>query len=154
MPDYKNGKIYAIRSKQTPQQYIGSTCRTLRQRFSAHKSAFKLKQVNDKVRVGQAHNILKYDDCYIELIENFPCESKKELLDREGYFIRRVPCVNIQIHGRTMEEYIKDNEEKLKRQSKEYYEKNKEELIIKGRQYKKDNVEKLKEKRKEYDEKK
>jgi predicted GIY-YIG superfamily endonuclease len=40
--DYKNGKIYAIRSHQTDEIYIGSTTQSLSKRFSNHKSKYKL----------------------------------------------------------------------------------------------------------------
>jgi hypothetical protein len=39
--DYKNGKIYAIRSYQTEDIYIGSTLQTLTKRLSKHKDQFK-----------------------------------------------------------------------------------------------------------------
>ena len=39
--DYKNGKIYTIRSFQTDKYYIGSTCTMLSKRFSNHKSNYK-----------------------------------------------------------------------------------------------------------------
>ena len=41
MPDYKNGKIYVIKSKETEDVYIGSTCSKLNIRLSHHKSAYR-----------------------------------------------------------------------------------------------------------------
>jgi len=38
---YKNGKIYRIVCNQTGLQYIGSTCKTLKQRLQQHKTSFK-----------------------------------------------------------------------------------------------------------------
>ena len=125
MTDYKKGKIYAIKSKETEEVYIGSTCSTLKDRFCKHKSAFK----TGKKRIGEARKILKYADAYIELIEECSCETKRELLDKEGEVIKNTPnCVNTQIQGRTMAQYRIDNAEKLKQQSKEYREKNKEKV--------------------------
>ena len=122
MTDYKNGKIYKITSTETEDVYIGSTCATLNTRLINHKSAFK----TGKKRIGTAKNILKYSDACIKLIENFPCGTKKELLDREGEIIKNTPnCINIQIQGRTMAEYREDNKEKLKQQSADYRTKNK-----------------------------
>ena len=74
--DYKNGKIYAIRSHQTEQIYIGSTTQPLTKRLSKHKAQ------NCSSRL-----ILQYEDAYIELIENFPCESKTDL---ENDFILKI----------------------------------------------------------------
>jgi len=125
MTDYKKGKIYVIKSKETEKVYIGSTCATLKTRLINHKSAFR----TSKKRIGEARHILKYADAYIELIENCSCETKRELLEREGEVIKNTPnCVNTQIQGRTMAQYRIDNAEKLKQQSKEYRENNKEKV--------------------------
>lgn len=127
MTDYKNGKIYVIKSKETEEVYIGSTCANLMKRFSSHNSDYKRSILGVKFRNSCSGKILKYADAFIELIENFPCDTKKELLDREGHFIRTTPnCINTQIQGRTMKEYREDNDEKLKEQGKEYRIKNKE----------------------------
>lgn len=126
--------------------YIGSTCDKLNKRMSAHKSRYK----KDKSETKTVNKILKYPDAYIELIENFPCENKRELLDREGYFQKKVPCCNSQIQGRTMKQYRKDNEEKLKKQGKEYREKNKELLKQKHKEwYKGEGAKKYYEKKKQ-----
>jgi hypothetical protein len=125
MPNYQNGKIYVIKSAETADVYIGSTCATLKNRLSKHKSAFRTKAK----RLGTAVKILKYSDAFIELVENWPCQNKKELLDREGTIIKSTPnCVNTQIQGRTMKQYKIDNFEKLKQQQKAYRENNKEML--------------------------
>ena len=153
MTDYKNGKIYAIKSNETDEVYIGSTCDILKGRFCSHKADFKRKLRGEKFRYSTSDKLLKYSDAYIELIEEYPCETKRELLDREGYFIKNTPnCVNTQIQGRTMAEWRVDNAEKIKKYSKEYYEKNREiqnekhkewYYSDKGREY----LERLKEKR-------
>jgi hypothetical protein len=131
MTDYKNGKIYIIKSNETDEFYIGSTCSTLKDRFCKHKSAHKSAYKSSKKHFT-ASKILKYSDAYIELLEDFPCKLKKELLDREGVLMKENPkCVNTQIQGRTMAEYRKDNDEKLKQQGIEYRIKNKE--ILKER---------------------
>jgi hypothetical protein len=107
--DYKNGKIYAIRSHQTEQIYIGSTTQTLTKRLSKHKT----QNCSSKL-------ILQYADAYIELIENFPCNSKEELNKKEGEHIRTNNCVNKNMAGRTIEEY----NEKFKKFQKKYREEN------------------------------
>ena len=147
MTDYKNGKIYVIKSNETEDVYIGSTCATLKTRLINHKSAFK----TGKKRIGEARKILKYADAYIELIENCSCETKRELLDREGEVIKNTPnCVNTQIQGRTMAQYRIDNDEKLKQQGKEYREKNKEMLNEKyNKWYKTDKAKEYYEKQKQ-----
>jgi len=151
MTDYKKGKIYAIKSDETEDVYIGSTCSTLKKRMSSHKADYKRKLKGGNFRSTNSDKILKYADAYIELIEECPCETKRELLDREGEIIKNTPnCVNTQIQGRTMAQYRIDNAEKLKQQEKEYREKNKDMLKQKYADwYKSDKAKAYYEKQKE-----
>jgi hypothetical protein len=119
--DYKNGKIYTIRSYQTDDIYIGSTLQTLTKRLSKHKDSFK-NWKNGKYHYVSSFELIKYDDVYIELIELFPCSSKMELNRREGELIRSMDCVNKRIEGRTKQEYYEDNKEYHKKWVGEYYE--------------------------------
>ena len=65
--EFQNGKIYTIRSFQTEQYYIGSTNhKTLSQRLSKHKANYR-DWLKDKKKYTTSYEILKYDDCYIEL---------------------------------------------------------------------------------------
>ena len=90
--DYQKGQIYAIRSHQTDLIYIGSTCSPLYKRFYEHK-----KKSNNRI----SKQITQYEDAYIELIEDFPCNSKKELNRREGQHMRNAEnCINKKIAGR------------------------------------------------------
>ena len=57
---------------------------------------------------------LGFDDFYIELYENYPCNSKEELNKREGEVIREIGTLNSNIAGRTKEEYKKIYYEKIK----------------------------------------
>ncbi len=103
---YHNGKIYTIRSHQTDKYYIGSTCDALHKRFYQHKQDLK-RSNNGTHHLVSSYEILKFNDCYIELLENFKCESKNELTKREGELIRlnRANAVNIRIDGQTKLEY-------------------------------------------------
>jgi hypothetical protein len=134
MPNYQNGKIYCLRSYQTDDIYIGSTTQPLNERLSKHRFDFK----KQRHRVT-SFEILKYDDCYIELIKTCPCDTKEELLRHEGERIRSIKCVNKNIAGRTDKEYRDDNKEKLLKQKKEYYENNRTELLKKKKEYAKKN---------------
>lgn len=92
-----------------------------------------------------------YNDCKIELIENYPCNNSDELTKREGYWIKNTPnCVNKVIAGRTRQEYKKDNKEYLNEKNKEYNKKNKERLNEIYKQYCIENKDKLSKYRKEY----
>lgn len=98
---YKRGKVYIIRSPQTQMVYYGSTISPLSKRFHTH---------NNDMKHGiycSSHEILKFGDAYIELVENFPCNSKRELNRREGQIQRenRLTCVNLRIAGQTKKEF-------------------------------------------------
>jgi len=148
--DYKNGKIYSIRSYQTDEIYIGSTCTSLSKRLYKHKDVYKRYNEGKRKHIVSAFEILKYDDCYIELIELYPCNSKIELHKREGELIREMDCVNKFIPGRTMKQYYIDNQDKIKQQRKQYYKDNREKIKQKEKQYRIDNQDKIKQQKKQY----
>ena len=86
--DCKQGKIYAIRSHQTDQIYVGSTTQTLAQRLGSHRRNYK-EYLSGKITKGRgicsSFEILKYGDEYIELLEEYPCDNANQLL-RKGVF--------------------------------------------------------------------
>lgn len=91
------GKIYALKSHLTDKVYIGSTIMDLKRRFSNHQSKYRFMDGD----VGTAKELLNYPDVYIELLEDFPCATKKQLLEREGYWISSTyNAVNDYIAGR------------------------------------------------------
>jgi hypothetical protein len=131
MVKYQEAKIYCIRSYQTEQIYVGSTCEPLARRLATHKSNFR-KYQNNKYSYVTVNEILKYGDAYIELIEKFPCEDKEELNKREGHYIRTLDCVNKVVPGRTIKEsqkaYCQSEKGRKKKRyhTKKYYWKYKE----------------------------
>jgi hypothetical protein len=151
--NYKNGKVYVLRSHQTDDVYYGSTCSTLSKRLYNHKCDYKSYSVNKTKSWISSYDIVKYPDVYIELVEECPCESRIQLLKREGEYIRANPCVNKNIAGNTngdTKEYKKQhrlqNLEHYKENIKKYYEANKEHL----KECNKKNYEENKEHYKEY----
>jgi hypothetical protein len=147
MPDYKQGKIYTIRSPNTDKYYIGSTTQPLHKRFYEHKMMSYETTVNVIFDAG---------DAYIELMELCSCNSKNELDKREGELQRehKDKMVNKNIAGRTHAEYVIDNKEavdiyQLQYQSV-YREENKEKKARAHAQYVIDNKEKLAKYQKEY----
>ena len=134
--DYANGKIYTIRSFQTDKYYIGSTTTSLAKRLSKHKGDYRRETLSESSK-----EIVKYEDAYIELLEDYPCCSKNELNKREGQLIRQYKneCVNKNIAGRTKPEYYQDNKEKKKEYFKQYREDNKEAICQKKAEYYKQN---------------
>jgi len=118
MPDYSKGKIYSIRSHLTDDVYIGSTIQRLSDRLAKHKKFYKQWLITKK-HCYSSFKIIEKDpeNCYIELVELYPCNSKNELERREGEIIRATTCVNKNIAGRTKQEWRKDNKEHLKQYS-------------------------------------
>lgn len=150
------GYVYVIRSHQTDDVYYGSTTQMLCKRMASHRACYKC-WLNETKNYVSSYDILKYDDAYIELVEQVNFENKQELTAREGHHIRTNKCVNKRIEGRTQKEwflenkehvaeYIKQYKEDHKQQAKDYREENKEKLNEYAKQWREDN----KEHRKQY----
>ena len=148
MPNYQNGKIYCLRSHQTDKIYIGSTIQNLSQRMAKHRNHYKYKK-----RYLNSYKLMCYDDCYIELLEKYPCNSREELCKKEGEYIRKLNSTNKRIAGRSTKEYYNDNKEKLLNDFKERYNNNKEEVLKKNKEYYEKNKEKVLNINKKYREK-
>lgn len=123
MPNYQNGKIYKIYSYENDDVYYGSTCEELSQRMARHRSCLKSYK-KDYKHYMTSFKILEFESAKIELVENYSCNSKEELLQREGYYIKTYDCVNKNIAGRTKKECNKD-----------WYENNKEQILEKRKEY-------------------
>ena len=84
MPNFQLGKVYKLTNKIDNKIYVGSTCKSLSQRLQGHKDKSK----ENPTQPVYAHiNNIKWDNVDIVLIENYPCDTKKELLYRERYYI-------------------------------------------------------------------
>lgn len=132
------GKIYALKSNQTDKIYIGSTIDRLSNRKAKHK--YKYKQfLKSNYHYVTSFDLIKYDDCYIELLQEINIDNKKELYNIEGEWIKKTKnCINKQIAGRKVSQWWLDNKNKMKiynqRRDKQktkkyhndYYHKNKE----------------------------
>ena len=133
---YKDGKIYRITDVAYTKCYVGSTCETLCRRMARQRERY----IHGKER-GRTVNLLfdefGLENCKIELIQQFSCEDKMELLKQEGYHIRNNNCVNKIIAGRSRAEYWEtykqENKDKIDQKNKKWNE-NKKEYIRKYRQ--------------------
>ena len=143
---YQRGKIYSIRSPHTEMVYYGSTISPLSKRLSGHNNDF------NRGHYCSSQEILALGDAHIELVENYPCNSKNELDRREGQIQRenKQHCINLSIAGRTPKEYYEDCKNDILAQKKEYYEANKEAKIIKVKEYQKIHRDAISEQKKEY----
>ncbi len=164
MPDYSKGQIYTIRNRNDDNKiYVGSTIEPLYKRFYKHKSdSHREEHINMKIYIEVNGD---WTNWYIELYENYPCNSKKELKKREGEVIRLIGTLNSRIEGRNSKEYYIDNSNKIKEQvnqyrienpdvikerKRQYYIKNKDKINEKIKQYRIENPDKMKEKDKQY----
>ena len=158
MNRYEHGKIYRIVDVDYNKCYIGSTCEELSQRMARHRREYKRYTNNPtimKTRSSFLFDEYGVENCKIELIEKYPTNSKEELLQREGFYIKSdKSAVNRCIAGRTKKEYYDetrenhlehkrqhrlDNIEKYKEKDKTYYENNKEKRNEYSRNYYSDN---------------
>jgi len=119
MSKYQNAKIYKIVSPHTDKCYVGSTCKKLKSRLSNHIDDFK----NDS-SVTSKH-ILKFGDYEIVLIENYCCENKEELRNKERFYIQSLNCVNKNIPGRSRKQHYQDTKEEILEYQKHYHQNNK-----------------------------
>ena len=89
---YSNGKIYIIKFKNKDKHiYIGSTITKLNIRFSNHKSSHLYKRNSTSITkyIKKKYNN-DWSKCYIELLLNYPCKSRKELEKKEFGIIRKI----------------------------------------------------------------
>ena len=105
MPNYENGKIYAIKSYTNNNVYIGSTTHLIEKRLKTHVKDLR------RYRKGKYHyissfEIVQFDNCYIELLEAYPCKTKKELEQREGIWIKKTSHLVNRLIAGSREEII------------------------------------------------
>lgn len=129
MINYDDGKIYALRSHHTDNIYIGSTCSPLHKRLYQHKNHYKNYLVG-KFPYLSSFEITKYPDCFIQLMEKCPTNSKMELNKREGELQRaNMNCITnkvVMYGGKDYAKYYyKKNKEKRTSQMKQWRNNNK-----------------------------
>jgi hypothetical protein len=150
MNGYENGKIYKIVGGGLT--YYGSTIQTLEERLRAHKGHYN-KYLRDNKHNYSSFEILKLEDYKIELVEAYPCSSKKELELREKYYITSFECCNQTIPRRTREEYCEANKDKIKKQQQEWgikYREGNEELVKRKKEFYDKHQDEILEYKKEY----
>ena len=175
MSSYREGKIYTIRCKtDVSVVYVGSTIQSLHQRWAGHKRHSVEKNHQNMTLYKWIDG--NFDDWYIELYENYPCDCREELHKREGQVIREIGNINQRIAGRNPKTYYEENRDKERERkakwrqenpdkTKDYYNENKDKIIqnvkewyVNNKEYRKEysknwrnnNTDILKEKQKTY----
>ena len=132
MVNYGKSKIYCIKSYQTDLVYYGSTTQLLCIRIAKHKDHCK-RYVKGTKHYITSYEIIKFEDAYIELLENYPCNTKEELITRERHYIENNKCVNKTIPGRSVAEYYQDHKDRLLKYHAKYRKNNREQINQKQR---------------------
>ena len=123
MNKYQNGKIYKLTCDNSPLIYYGSTSQKLYNRLSGHRNT----------KTCRSRELFEKGKVSIHLVEEYPCNSRKELEARERIYIEfmlnnfdyKIIC-NLQYPSRTKEEYRLINKDKANKRSKEWAMNNKE----------------------------
>lgn len=131
---YENGKIYKITGSGLT--YYGSTIQLLNDRLAQHKHK----------QLCSSKQIFDLGEYKIELVENYSCENKKQLLWRERWYIDNNDCIN-KLNPIISEEEIIEND-KIRKYN--YYHNNIDINIDRQRKYNLINKEKINEKMREY----
>lgn len=123
MVDYGKGKIYKIVVNNTEDEYrpyIGSTTKAyLSQRFVEHRKDYKRYKDGKRNSVSSFILFDKYgiENCEIILIENYPCNSKDELMARERHWYDNIEncnkCKPIRLQSEMLEIYKKSYRREL-----------------------------------------
>ena len=83
--DYKQGKVYIISCNDEPNHfYIGSTCGKLQYRMDVHR-CYAEREPHRKLYKAFTEYGMKHFT--IKLLENYPCNNREELQEREQYWI-------------------------------------------------------------------
>ena len=153
--DFGKGKIYKITNDYNDEVYVGSTCDLLTKRFSNHKGDH-IKERCKNMPIYKLMNEIGFDRFRIELIEDYPCQDRYQLRQREGHFIREFGTLNVKIAGNIVDkreydkEYREINKEKKKENDKKYNENNKKKIQEYHKEWRENNKEKKRSKDKEY----
>ena len=129
------GYIYLINCNITNKKYYGSTKKSLKHRLQEHESHYR-RFKKSKIYYQSSCDILQNNNYNISLMEDCGDIDKKQLKDRERYYIENNECVNIKTPNKTYKEWrddntdynsihYKKNKEYYDNKNKEWYEKNK-----------------------------
>jgi hypothetical protein len=108
--DYSKSKIYKLECEDG-YYYYGTTIQSIDERLKSHKQSSK----KQPYRVYKHINAIGWDKVKIILVENYPCESKKQLNRKESELIYQArkdeKCLN-SILSYASEEQRKESREK------------------------------------------
>ena len=150
--------MYKIVDVGYNQCYIGSTTESLSRGMSKHRYEYNKYKAGLRPKVNSADMFEEFgvENCKIELVEYYKCETKEELMRREGEHIRANECLNKRIAGRTPGEFYQErrlaeskahrlqNIDAVRERKKHYHQQNKERLLAKFKEYREAHKEDIK----------
>lgn len=147
--NYQQAKIYCIKvnTEEEYLPYVGSSCkRLLSQRMNQHRQDFNKWKINpEKYDFLSSFTLFEkfgIENCFIELIELFPCNCNDELRKKEREWIEKQECCNkVKRVIITEEERV----EKWKKCSKIYYKIHKDKINEKNKIWREEHKEQIKE---------
>lgn len=95
MVNYINGKIFKIVSEVNGQIYIGSTVQNLNNIHNKYKFKYRKWLEDNNNDYYSVYKLFELGNTRIEVIINYPCDTREELVKREMYYINEIPNVNI-----------------------------------------------------------
>jgi len=148
--DYSKSLIYKLCCKDVNinEIYVGSTTNLIKRKY---KHKYDCNNINSKSYNHYVYRFVRenggFQNWSMIIIENYPCENKRELEKRERYWLEQLDATLNSIKPFTTEEEIK---EQVKECKKKYYENNKEKQKEYQKNYQKNYKEINKDKIKEY----
>ena len=128
------GRVYRIWNDIDDQEYVGCTFQELSQRMRDHRSHIFAKGCKG-VKLYQLMREYGVEHFKIEIIKEYEINSKNELHQHEGKYIRKYrPSLNTVVSCRTQQQYYLDNIDKIKVYRKQWTQNNKENQLIKQKQ--------------------
>jgi Uri superfamily endonuclease len=150
---YHRTIIYGIVCLITKEKYVGSTVQTLEERIAEHIQLHNC----------SAWQILERGNYKAYVIQHYPCNTRREVLTREGAWQRAYKAsfgdflVNKQVEGffandspEALRAYNKQYRKEHKEEIQAYREEHKEEIQAREKQYREENKEERKARNKQY----
>lgn len=135
MTGYNTGKIYELICNKSHKKYLGITCkpldRAVNDYIAQHKLFVNQNEHDHLYKWLTIYDILENEDYTINLLEEFPCGDKRDLLLRSFELQSRGNYINAYRRGilskykdikEYREQYYIDNKDCINEYSKEYYE--------------------------------
>lgn len=95
--DYSKGKIYRLTCDDLEKVYYGSTIQTLEKRLEKHYNDYSAyKQNKNYAGYCSSFKLIEIGGLEIELVMDYPCNSKRELEEIEQIYIENDVCINRQ----------------------------------------------------------